>query len=69
MVDGTFSVYADGNEEPFFEHQLEVKIDTVKYIEVKPLSENKELVALVDCSSIIAPVCGSFRIDKLYGSV
>ncbi len=67
----TFSVYAQGNDEPFFQYRLEEEIVSVDSIDFHSpnYKENLELVALFDCSSIGSPNCGIYRNDRLYGIV
>lgn len=65
-----FSVYADEHHEPFFTYQIEEEIDSVASIrfgDAVHYVEHKELVALVDCSSIGGTRCGTHRIVNLNG--
>src|ERR1700742_427127 len=64
FLDGTFSVYADANTEPFFRKHLDSDFD-IKYIHIKPRNRPYDLIAFVDCS--LEKNCGTYHVDKLYG--
>ncbi len=75
FVDGTFFVYADGSDEPFFDFLIEEKILKIYSIDFSDKfriydheDRGKGLVALVDCSKIGAPNCGRFGTNRLYGN-
>lgn len=66
FLDRSYSVYADYNTEPLFRYQFNGDVD-VELINIVSLNKPTDLVAFVDCSTVSKSICGSHRVDKLYG--
>lgn len=65
--DGTLSIYADSNTEPFLEYQHTNPSD-LTYISFETQGKNNDdVVGFVDCSVKYKPNCGVHLVEKLYG--